>query len=316
MIEPAWYDDEQDPSISRWHDGTDWTRHTVVKAEWSDEPPPPTDATLLPSDDERPDASSVSGGPPARRFVPPVQPLPFVRAAPDPPAPVAEVIALRVPVSAERAPAIPDPAVPQRRGRLLLPIVGALLVATLLLRVFVVNGDTGDDPYLTGLPTYTVDWTALDGATYRVTVVPSPRAGTEASRAGCIGRPTAGEVNARASVHIENRTAATVSVPDLEFTLASTGSDEVDPTGHPVEVAPLASGATCDLGANRLGPTGRDPLASGGVATFEATAGGIAVPAATGLVLVVRFTRGAPADGEVPSFADLVVPLSPASIGR
>lgn len=39
----GWYNDEADPSIARWYDGTGWTSHTMVKAEWAGpgEPPPP-----------------------------------------------------------------------------------------------------------------------------------------------------------------------------------------------------------------------------------------------------------------------------------
>lgn len=39
----GWYNDEADPALARWYDGTGWTRHTMVKAEWAGpgEPPPP-----------------------------------------------------------------------------------------------------------------------------------------------------------------------------------------------------------------------------------------------------------------------------------
>jgi hypothetical protein len=39
----GWYNDEADPAIARWYDGTGWTSHTMVKAEWAGpgEPPPP-----------------------------------------------------------------------------------------------------------------------------------------------------------------------------------------------------------------------------------------------------------------------------------
>ena len=48
---PGWYLDRDDPSLARWHDGTDWSEHTLVIAEQepgSDPPPPP--AVRRPSD--------------------------------------------------------------------------------------------------------------------------------------------------------------------------------------------------------------------------------------------------------------------------
>lgn len=40
---PGWYLDKDDPALARWHDGTDWTEHTLVIAdqEPGSEPPPP-----------------------------------------------------------------------------------------------------------------------------------------------------------------------------------------------------------------------------------------------------------------------------------
>ncbi|MDQ2649665.1 MAG: DUF2510 domain-containing protein [Actinomycetota bacterium] len=43
---PGWYLDKDDPALARWHDGTDWTEHTLVIAdqEPGSEPPPPPPA--------------------------------------------------------------------------------------------------------------------------------------------------------------------------------------------------------------------------------------------------------------------------------
>jgi hypothetical protein len=48
---PGWYLDRDDPSLARWHDGEDWTEHTLVIAdqEPGSEPPPPP-AIRRPSD--------------------------------------------------------------------------------------------------------------------------------------------------------------------------------------------------------------------------------------------------------------------------
>jgi hypothetical protein len=48
---PGWYLDRDDPALARWHDGTDWTEHTLVIAdqEPGSEPPPPP-AVRRPSD--------------------------------------------------------------------------------------------------------------------------------------------------------------------------------------------------------------------------------------------------------------------------
>lgn len=60
MPDPGWYNDEHDPSRARWHDGSRWTQHTIVKAEWPPsrgKPPPP----LQPSAEA--DAQSFNPGP-------------------------------------------------------------------------------------------------------------------------------------------------------------------------------------------------------------------------------------------------------------
>lgn len=58
MSDVGWFRDPIDPSLARWHDGTEWTDHTLVIA---DQPPgagtpPPPDLTAPPPPpvDERP----------------------------------------------------------------------------------------------------------------------------------------------------------------------------------------------------------------------------------------------------------------------
>src|SRR4051812_10994611 len=43
MTQPGWYKDRRDPTLARWHDGTGWTRHTVLRVDWEGRgtPPPP-----------------------------------------------------------------------------------------------------------------------------------------------------------------------------------------------------------------------------------------------------------------------------------
>lgn len=46
---PGWYNDEDDPRLARWFDGLRWTRHTLVKADWTGPgrpPPPPEDVVF------------------------------------------------------------------------------------------------------------------------------------------------------------------------------------------------------------------------------------------------------------------------------
>jgi hypothetical protein len=46
MPKPGWYLDPADPNVARWHDGTDWTEHSIVTAEWHGTTPPPPPETF------------------------------------------------------------------------------------------------------------------------------------------------------------------------------------------------------------------------------------------------------------------------------
>lgn len=54
MTTPGWYNDEQDGRLARWHDGSGWTAHTLVIADWQgqNEPPPPAGNVLTAADDD------------------------------------------------------------------------------------------------------------------------------------------------------------------------------------------------------------------------------------------------------------------------
>ena len=69
MAQAGWYVDRQDPALARWHDGTGWTDHTMVRADWvgPGAPPPPGEPTagLVPPPPPPQDTSSAQGvGPP------------------------------------------------------------------------------------------------------------------------------------------------------------------------------------------------------------------------------------------------------------
>lgn len=69
MGNPGWYNDEQDPARARWHDGSRWTEHTIVKAEWPPsrgKPPPPADD----------DWGTAPGADQPQRYQPPAAPPP------------------------------------------------------------------------------------------------------------------------------------------------------------------------------------------------------------------------------------------------
>jgi hypothetical protein len=50
VAEAGWYNDEHDPARARWFDGTSWTEHTIIKAEWVGlgKPPAPDGPPLRP----------------------------------------------------------------------------------------------------------------------------------------------------------------------------------------------------------------------------------------------------------------------------
>jgi hypothetical protein len=51
VTEPGWYNDELDADLARWHDGSGWTSHTLVKADWRGPgaPPPPLQPAFAPA---------------------------------------------------------------------------------------------------------------------------------------------------------------------------------------------------------------------------------------------------------------------------
>ena len=65
MTAAGWYTDASDDALARWHDGTSWTRHTLVKADWAGPgaPPPPGDGPTawVPAD---PPGAETRLGPP------------------------------------------------------------------------------------------------------------------------------------------------------------------------------------------------------------------------------------------------------------
>lgn len=64
MTEPGWYNDDHDPTLARWYDGTRWTEHTLVKADWQDRgTPPPPDPARTPAFRAAPAAAPAPAAP-------------------------------------------------------------------------------------------------------------------------------------------------------------------------------------------------------------------------------------------------------------
>lgn len=66
-MDAGWYNDPEDPTRARWHDGQGWTGHRMVKSDWAGPgapPPPGTPAPATPAWDPSPPAGSRLGAPP------------------------------------------------------------------------------------------------------------------------------------------------------------------------------------------------------------------------------------------------------------
>jgi hypothetical protein len=305
MTEPGWYNDEQDPSLARWHDGVDWTDRTVRKADWIGvgEPPPPAPSTPAPS--------------PAPAPLPPAPSTP----APAPvPAPVAPPTPASTPPPAKTP--IPKRVAPRRawgrpswlRWKIVVPVVVGALVLLLLQQTFLTD-DPSDPITSSGLATYGAEWHTVDGSSYRITVVPSSEALDEASPGGCFTAPASGHANLGFAVRVENLSDAAAPMPDVLFAVNATSNGELDRsadslsgTHRQIEVTPRAKGASC-ADAFLVRPAGRGKLDKGESADFTGVVGGIVTPAPAGLALIVRYLQIDGTNPEVSSPADVLAPF-------
>ena len=140
MAEAGWYKDAQDPSLARWHDGTDWTEHTLVIADQTPGvmPPPP----YIP--------------PPEPAWEPPAGPEPVGWATePTPKVPTNPTYV--APLAADEVAHPPW----FKRGRYLVPL--GLLAAVIGLGA-VAGGDEDEGTSATTTSTTAVEFNALDEA--------------------------------------------------------------------------------------------------------------------------------------------------------
>lgn len=269
MTAPGWYNDEQDPRLARWHDGSGWTAHTMVKADWKGpgDPPPPGAAALPPAG------------------------LPLGRRDPEP----AQRSWLEDP------PELIEP--PRREGPSGHLVVAILSLTTVLICLLVLQRLEDDRTAAANRPTTTTtlpssvnEWTTADGGTYRITVTPLRDQSTQPSRAGCLGATEEGRVNRRFSILLENTSPTKTSpVPQVAFGVNVKADGTFDPTittldraSTKVEISPVAEGASCAAARTIVAGSG-DALPPGGSREYEGAVGDVPADAPEGLGVVVRW---------------------------
>lgn len=292
MTAPGWYNDAQDPSRARWHDGDGWTEHTMAKADWRGRgsPPPPKPAPA---------------GPALGRSD---RPSPWA----DDPAPLS------------------DPSRGRREwpsghfvGALLAMITAA--VCLLILQRIDEDADAvAATTTTTTLPSTTAEWQTVDGSNYRITVTPSSVGSDQASTNGCVGAPTEGHTNVAFTIRLENLSPNQQAPrPQVSFGVNVGASGALDPAittldnaGTAVEVGPVEAGTSCSLARSIVSGSG-EALGPAGFADFAGVVGGVPSPVPEGLVLIVRYF---PADdaqvarGTGFTKVDLLVPFPKAPV--
>jgi hypothetical protein len=292
MTEPGWYNDEQDAGLARWHDGTGWTGHTMVKADWPGPGTPPPPAALpAPSAPAGPPLGAPLGRPPE-----PTRDDTWLATAP-------------TPVVPEPAPGPPPPPEPDGPGRAprprpsghLIGAIGALVVAAVCLialqRLHDEPATDASAPTTSStLPSQRWRWTAdAAGTAYEITVTADPTPIDQPSPHGCVAGPKAGTTNLAFTVTIENPSITqTVDVPPVSFGLDVGADGKVDPgitsfehASTAVEISPIAGGTSCSE-ARSIQDGGGEPLPPGGSTTFTGVVGGAPKTSTEGLALVVR----------------------------
>ncbi len=146
MAAPGWYNDVDDPTLARWHDGTSFTRHTIRKQDWVGRgmPPAPAEGTTTPATLDQP---APTGAPLwAKEAAPPAGKAPTERPA------------------ASRAVALLQLVRERRRLVLAVVVVVVLVLMALVLRSDDGEGGDGGTATSAGGQTYGGDWSGPDGA--------------------------------------------------------------------------------------------------------------------------------------------------------
>ena len=176
-------------------------------------------------------------------------------------------------------------------------IAAAAVALAVLLRVLVPGGasDAPGAPLGAGLPHYGADWKAAHGTRYRISITPLAALSSRPSSDGCVRAPSAGFVNARFGVRIENLSGSEAPVPQVDFGTNLDASGAAVPTmvdlpevRTNVALTPAAEDAGCD-DASTLAPGARSSMKKGQVLDLVGTVGRISIPVEPGLAVIVRY---------------------------
>jgi hypothetical protein len=327
MTAPGWYNDEQDPALARWHDGADWTRHTVRKLDWAGRgtPPPPVDDAVEREVEppraaggwvvaERPTTPSPQGTSPSSATPPITTPD---RATP----PSGPPLGAAPPA---RARAIRRQRMARAGGRHRLAFVGAIVVLAVIVVVVVkaVGGDDGggalaralgdDLGAATGRQTFGEAFTTPDGS-YKISIVVGDPT-DDASPEGCVAKAGGDRTNLTFLVRIGNEGKERAPIPEIGvgLNLDSAGRPSLsvlrfeEAVGVPVELGTPSGDDRCKH-ARTAGGTGE--LGPGEHRDFDGVAGPVADPVPPGTALLVHHPLGDPAVSGGLTSSDLYVPF-------
>jgi hypothetical protein len=279
MIEPGWYNDELDPSLARWHDGTTWTDHTMDKASWTGPGTPPAPDQLAPS--------GPAGGPLGGVQEPP-RPVPLIEAPP---------LARRSRWDQWERPS----------GYLVAAIASLVVIAVCLVSLQRLEEERDAEAAVattsttTPLQSFDVEYTAQGGSTYRLSITPKADTLVSGSPNGCLEPPGAGRVLATFTVRVTNTSPdAEAPVPQLAFGVNLTDGaldpniTSLDRASTDIEVGPVAAGTSCSLARTVAAGQGGTPLAPGASQDFEGVVADVPLPFPQGLSLIVRYFQTDP----------------------
>lgn len=290
MTDPGWYNDERDPALARWHDGSGWTDHTMPKGSWAGpgSPPPPKPAPEgVPLGRREPGPSLLD------------EPLPLPSSRP--------------PRSQWERPS----------GPFLAALLSLVTIAVCLLVLQRID-EHKEEAAVSAATTTTLrseraTWQTVDGNTYEIVVTPSSAPSDEPSTNGCIGAPHDGTANLRFTVRITNTSIdKSAPTPQVAFGVNLGGSGAVDPAittlddaKTTIEVGPVKAGTSCTVARGIPAGSG-DVLGPGASAEYHGVVGGAPSPVPDGLALIVRYFQADAAQvarGTGFSAVDKVVPF-------